>query len=325
MTIGNYDSIAKVLNEINQNELILIAGHKNSDMDSIASSLALTRYLNKLGKKAICLIEEKHLNLLNWFNDYKYIETTTDNIKEPYNFILVDANEKSRLGIFENLFNKAKTTIQIDHHENNEGIADHILVDTDISSTSEMVYNILKLLKLDIDSNIASLIYAGILNDTCCFTRRITDKTFNITSDLLKYNIDYENITKKTYLNKSLNEIKIIGKVISEVTIDNDTAYVIIDKSKNTYKDVDYNTFSKKILTTLNNINDINIVVGILIDNEKTEIIMRSHTIEIESILKSLGGGGHKYAAGATVYNKNPSEVINTIKDKINSLKGTPK
>lgn len=325
MVIGSYENIAKVLDEINGNELVLISGHKNSDMDSIASSLSLTRYLNRLGKNAICLLEEKSLELLKWYNNYEYIITSNDMIKEPYTFILVDANEKSRLGTFENFFDRAKLTIQIDHHENNEGLANHILVDTSISSTSEMIYNITSKLDLEIDKSTAELLYAGILSDTCCFTRRMTSQTFMVLSNLLKYNIEYDRIAKQTYLNKSIEELRITGKAINELTIDDDVAYAIIDKKENAYKNINYNTFSKKILTSLNNIDNINIIVGMLVDDEKVEIIIRSHTIIIEPILKKFGGGGHKYAAGATIYNKNVNTIISDIQNEILKLKSTSK
>ena len=179
----DYNILKKVINKLDD-RVILVAGHKNTDYDSMCSSLAFTLFLNKIGKKTFMLLEEKDLSKLNWFNKLDYIlsEYSGDN----YNFILLDSNRKSRLGVFEKYFDKASIKINIDHHEDNKKEADYIFVDENISSTCEIIYN---LIKDNIDKDIATLLYAGIASDTNSFYKRVTPSTMLCASKLLEYGI----------------------------------------------------------------------------------------------------------------------------------------
>ena len=132
-------NLKSIRNELlNLESPIYIAGHLKPDQDSIGSSLALARYLNNHGKKAYVLLDDNDKDIIKWQNDYSLI---VNNITEQkYSFISIDLNEKKRLGRFEEYFDKASYTINIDHHQDNKNEANFTVSIPDISSTCEILF-----------------------------------------------------------------------------------------------------------------------------------------------------------------------------------------
>lgn len=309
---NSYEEIKQIMLTIPDEKPIIIAGHQNVDMDSIGSCLALTRYLTSLGKNCVMLLEEKDVTKLNWFADYTYI---TNQIEcTDYVFILLDANEKSRLGIFEKYFDHADMTINIDHHENNKNQADHILTISEISSTSEMIYTLLNLFEKKINKQQAELLYAGIITDTSCFMKRTTPRTLQIAGELLAYGIDSNKITRETCFKLTKGEEKVLAYMIENIKYDK-FHYIIVDKEKDIYQEIEWNTILKKFMYVLENIEDIEILAIFKLENNKVTVEFRSNSkIDVDKLGIKLGGGGHKKAAGVTDTNKSIQEIMNETK-----------
>lgn len=309
MMMKEYNEIKKVIDQING--VIYIAGHENTDYDSICSSLALTRFLNLLGKEAYMLLEEKDFEKLTWFQNYDYIKTVIE--IEHYTFIQMDSNRKSRLGVFEPYFDHADMTINIDHHENNKKEANYILSIGEISSTSEIVYNLIQLFEKKMDQKIAALLFAGIVSDTYCFLQRTTSNTFSVASALLEYGISNQEIIKAVYLDKTEEEIKILSNMLSSIQYD-EFHYIIMDREHELYKNADYNIMFKKCISTVQNISSIKLLGLFLIDGNQILGEFRSNCeIDVDDLAIRLGGGGHKKASGFTT-TKDLKSIIEVTK-----------
>lgn len=293
----DYKKLKQVIDNLPNDELILLSGHKNTDYDSICSTLCMTQFLNKIGKKAYMLLEENDIEKLNWYGGYQYIISQYDD--SNYNFILLDSNRKSRLGIFEKYFDKANITINIDHHENNNKESKYIFVDENISSTCEIVYNLINEYENVFDKDVATLIYAGIVSDTNMFYKRINPATMLVISNLLNYNIDSEYIVKNVYKNMSLEESKILSDMISKIEYDT-FYYILLDRENELYKNIDYSVIFKKCASIIYDIKDIHIL-GIFLkelDGSISGLFRSNCSINVDELAIKLGGGGHKKASG---------------------------
>src|SRR5699024_11648266 len=83
-----------------------------------------------------------------------------------------------------------------DHQPNNDDYGDVLLVDTNFSSTSEMIYELsLNNDKLKMNEEAARLIYAGIVGDTGRFMfPNTTNKTFRYAAQLIEYSFDRQKL-----------------------------------------------------------------------------------------------------------------------------------
>lgn len=312
----DYKKLKQVIEDLPNNEIILVGGHENTDYDSIGSTLALTKFLNKIGKKAFMLLEEKDYDKLNWYDNYSFIISNI-NIDNNYNFILLDANRKSRLGVFENYFDNANKTINIDHHESNKGESDYIFVDENISSTSEIIFNLINIFENALDKDIATLLYAGIASDTNCFYKRVTPDTMITLSTLLKYNIDSSYIVKNVCKSVSMSESKVLSDMLANIKYDV-FHYIVMNRNNPLYKDVDYNVIFKKLASIIYDIDEIKLIGLFLIelDGSVSGLFRSNCEIDVDELAIKLGGGGHKKASGFE-NNITIEEILNTCKKYI--------
>ena len=128
----------------NIDKKIYIAGHIKPDQDSFCSSMAICLVLNKLGKNAKVLLKSDDLSEFMWLN-HNIFEFVTDKIiEDDYYFIALDLNEKKRLGDYEKYFDNAKTTFNVDHHQDNKYEANYTFSNPFSSSTCQMIFEVLE-------------------------------------------------------------------------------------------------------------------------------------------------------------------------------------
>src|SRR6185295_885882 len=59
-----------------------------------------------------------------------------------------------------------KTLVNVDHHFSNDSYGDYNLVLPEASATGEVVYHLIKALKVPVDKGIAESVYTSIVTDT---------------------------------------------------------------------------------------------------------------------------------------------------------------
>src|SRR5699024_3784458 len=91
--------------------------------------------------------------------------------------------------------------IKIDHHPNNDNYGDFNWVDTEASSTCELIYELaLHNETLQMTDEAARLIYAGIIGDTGRFLFPSTSpETFHYAAELVEYNFDRTALYNRLY------------------------------------------------------------------------------------------------------------------------------
>ena len=311
--MNKFKETKEVLKNLN-NLPIYIAGHVKPNQDSVGSCMALALFLKGIGKDAYVLLEEKDNDILSWKGDYSCVKN--DIAHERYNFIALDLNEKKRLARFENGFDNAEFKINIDHHQDNKYEADFTLSIPGISSTCEIIYEILKSEGRSVfNKDICDYLYAGMMNDTNCFTRRLSKNTMAIAQKLINFGADYVYIIKKTFSERSLYEFQALAKLVSGIQYDG-FHYVVVDKSDEAFSKLTHNQIVKKIAEDLRKIEGMDIFL-VLIKNENNIVakVMSNISECADKLAGVFGGGGHKKEAGFTIDICPIEEIIEKAKE----------
>lgn len=286
---------------------IVINVHRNPDLDTVGSSEALQGALSQMGKNAVRICPDPIPASFSFLTATKNIQTV-DFMKYDFGrhdlFLILDTGSISHLtGQQHGQLPKIKTIV-IDHHSVNTVPADIRLINTESSSTAEIIYNIMKVWNIEIDQKIATALAAGILSDTQLFRfSGNRTKEIDMVSDLIKKGADKNAVCEAMFGHMELNRVKLYGRVISEVTVvEKRYAFVFIDHA----------TFLKygspkgvrdAASDYLRGIEGIEYaVVGIEEKPGELFLSFRSRVYEVSRLASALGGGGHKQAAGATVY-----------------------
>lgn len=299
---NTFEQIAAKLREA---ETVLLYPHVLMDGDTLGSSVALCIALRKMGKKAHILIEDEIPSYL-FFLEKDYCTFDGDIIGEPDLSISVDCSDIERFTMRKDKFLSGKCSICLDHHKTNDCFADLNHIDENASATGEIVYNLIKILGTGFDVETAEAIYTAIATDTGNFQYTNTTKnTHLITAELFDFGIDLEKISVEVYQNIRHEKLKLMNEVIGTIELLSggkaDIACVTREMLEKTGARMDE---TDGIIELLRNISGVEISAFLKeVKPDEIRVGLRSKTYgDVSAIARSFGGGGHKKAAGCTLY-----------------------
>ncbi|MFX0044429.1 MAG: bifunctional oligoribonuclease/PAP phosphatase NrnA [Candidatus Hermodarchaeota archaeon] len=176
----------------------LIIGHQNADPDAVCSMLAFrSLYLmtNPEGEPTLVCADVSRLSkkVLSLFESTVEIKEFSE--KSHDLIVLLDANSRLQLGSeVGTLLREPSQTLVIDHHEENPNIgsiAEHTIINTNVSSTCEIVFNLFRNLDLGIDALTANLLLTGMIFDTRRFFYSNKD-SLESALELIELGADYQ-------------------------------------------------------------------------------------------------------------------------------------
>lgn len=315
MKINN--EILKFKEQLKDANSIALISHLDPDGDNLGSLTALSKSLLNLGKKVYPIEFDKIPENLKFLPNLDLLSDNTDiNINM---IICLDCANYERLGKIDELFNKAKYRINIDHHQSNEFYGDVNIVKKGYSSTCELVFDLINEINLPIDKEISMSLLTGISTDTGRFLYSATTAdTLAKASKLVEYGADMMKINELIYQSKKFEAQLLENEVLSKTEIYNDYvafSFVMTDQLNK------YNVEISDIDSVINTFRDTDkIKISVLIkqqtENEYKVSFRSKGNIDVGLIAKNLGGGGHKNAA-ATRITGDFETVSNKIKEEI--------
>lgn len=301
----------KKYNEFNEvvksSKNILIISHVNPDGDTLGTMCALQlAILKQYKKKAEMLILSKLPKVYEFLpNIHEAKSFDKFNKSREYDLVItVDVASIDRIIDSQILFEKAKFTVNIDHHVTNNLYGNLAIVEPKTSSTGEVLYKMLKALNWEIDLDIATCIYTAILTDTGGFRFENTSaKVFEVAAELTKMGINPKDLYKKCYETKPKAIVLFQNYCVSKAVFSKDDKIVYTTVYK---KDMEKfgagDDATDGIAEALRAISttDVSFVVK-EVDTKICKISMRSKFIDVAQVCSKFNGGGHKYAAGCTI------------------------
>ena len=325
----NWPKVNEVIKSANR---ILLTTHENPDGDGLGSECGIFYHLKEIGKDVRIInyseipAEYDYLNKENIFESYN-IDLHETWIEKVDLVIIFDVGDYVRIRTIKDVIEKYNiTTMNIDHHPHpDEHPFTHNLVDLSAAATGCMVYDYL-LYARDKPINKKSIegIYTAVMTDTGCFRYSNTDKKCHeIAIETLNNQIETHSIYQGIYENSTKAKMELMGIFLSTVRYELEGAFAwsvitqeMISKANANKSDVE--GFSDMVRTIRG------VEVSLMIfeqSSTRCRINFRSKgKFSVNDIAKSLGGGGHAYAAGAQV-DGNLERVIKTaVSNSIKSI-----
>ncbi len=316
-----YSDFNKLFDVIKTSETIVLTGHSNPDGDAIGSTMALALALKKMGKNPIVLFES--------FSEKFNIIPNTENIFNgdatiivPDLFITLDCGDLDRLNEEAYLvYKKSTITANIDHHVSNMGFADYNIVDVKASSTSEIVFTIIENM-VEVDKDIVSCVYAGIVYDTAGFRHINTSGyTHKIANKAHELGIGFNEIYNSIIGQHSITEIEIFKKALSHINIDLENKII---STYITQKDIEEAGSTSKelgsIVSYLISTDNMDVALFAYEKEDAVKVSLRSKGVDVNKVAANFGGGGHVRAAGCKLKTDIHSS-IKIVTEKIKEVK----
>lgn len=297
------DSLGAIAELINQNDDFLVAAHVSPDGDTLGSALALARALARLGKRAQAVCEDAVPHI------YEFLPGAADMLR-PENArparvaVAVDCADAQRLGSALPLFRAAEKTINIDHHETNNAYADYNFVEK-AGATGEHVLRLINLLGPEPDADMATCLYAAIMSDTGSFAySSTTPDSLRAAAMLVERGADPARINRRIYRTIPFGKQKLLGATLTGLALHENGRIGLACLSAAGIASC--GALEEDTEGIIDHIRDVEgVEVAILIRESAPgvfKVSLRSkHFADVGGIAASMGGGGHKRAAGYTV------------------------
>ena len=304
-----------LIEKIKNAKSIAISGHKNPDGDSVSSALALMRLIELNFDKTATVIYDgnipRDLDKLPLRKRVHYVGKLPEDSAFDL-VILVDYGTRAHLGGAEKFVSGADFVIEFDHHFNDDIVAELCFDDPEKASTSQVIYDVARAAKFEMDSDVINLLTMAIITDTGNFKFVRHSDVLRATADLVDAGA---NITKLMNLlhNKDKKTVLVESEAVSKAEFLMKGRLAIASIRREDYRKLDGR--GELVLNLLGQICGVEFVV--LLKEQKENqigISIRSKNVPINHIAESFGGGGHLCAAGAVVIDTFDNVHANIVK-----------
>ena len=299
--------------EIKKARSVLLHCHPSPDPDSVGSALATKFALEGVGKTVTVIRGDSPIP-----QAFMHFPGATSIVPKSFAevdltsfdlFIILDSGSPSMISkVSVPQFPLPISTISIDHHASNTGYANLNLIDLTASSTAFILYQLFSVLGCTITREIALNLFMGIYTDSGGFRYPPTDyRVFESAGELVKIVPDF---TKAIFLMEN-NERKesIYFRALAlnsiETFCQDSIAIASVSFAQITEKKIPEECMHSEIPNLLKSVIGWNVgVICIEARPNLVKISMRSRDVEkydVSKLATSLGGGGHRAAAGITL------------------------
>lgn len=290
------DTYKKIIKIIKKYDTIVLARHISPDPDAIASQLALRDSIK-------LTFPEKDVYAVGaGVHKFKYLgnlDKPALNELEDALLIVLDVPNYCRVDGIGTL--QYKAILKIDHHPAEDIIGDVDWTDDTMSSTCEMIANLIMNTNLVLDQKIAENLYLGMVFDSDRFLLPNTSaRTLKTAYDLVSTSkINFVSLYDNLY-ERSISEEKFRAYLINNIEItDNKFGFIFVPSE-------DLKKFDVETTSVSNQVNDFYFIKELIcwmfvVYDERNDVYkanIRSRGPIINEVASKYNGGGHKFASG---------------------------
>lgn len=338
----NYIELDQLASLIMDAYRVVVTAHISPDGDAIGSVTGLSSFLNMIGKDAYVVLHDKIPSYLSYLDKEGKVFSLEENeasqgkiehlFETADTIIVCDLNNLHRTGGVSSLIDDSKATkIVIDHHQEPKEFADYYYVDTDASSTCQMIARLIinQFNKPGFIENefqieeMATSLYTGIFTDSGGFAYpRTTKELLTIAGQLVDWGADPVDISKKINQSKSKGAIRLLGRALDKMQLLKDESRGLISLSRNDFHECHSSSEDKEgIVNYPMQIESVKISCLITeMPDGIVKVSLRSKDLAVNGLAKKYGGGGHLYAAACRFEDKSLEEVSSLMTRELELL-----
>ena len=295
--------IKSFIDKIKSAKSIVIMGHKNPDGDSLCSVLALAHLIEEnFGVQPVCVYDGNIPDCLDYVplrGRIKYFQRV--DLSQPFDLaIVMDYGNPVHIGGARAAVDMARYVVEIDHHKNDNNVAQLCINDDTAAATAIIVYKIMRAGGWVMDARTADLLALAILTDTGNFKFVRNGDPLRIMADLVDGGVNIRSLIELIN-NKPRKAVQLEARTAANAEFLYRGRLALATVEKKDYKYLDGR--GETVLNLLGQIQGVEFIV--LLKEQKPQqvgISIRSRHKPINHIALALGGGGHERAAGAVVH-----------------------
>ena len=300
-------ALEQVAFELRSRDRFLLTTHEGPDGDALGSLLGTHHLLRALGKDSVMFLAAKEFPLPI---EYRFLPLAEVFHEPPADMadrtvVFLDCGNIDRMPV-DFLTGNGNFKINIDHHHDNTQFGNVNLVDTEASCTAEIVYDLAGLLGVALTPEMAAALYVGLVTDTGKFMYENTDaRTHRVAAALIDAGVDVDDIYRRLYENVPIEKLRLISRALDGIERHCDDQIVVTSITGEDYRVTGSSeAMTEGIIDLLRSVDGAKVaaVIRDLGPRGRTarKVSLRSTAgeVDVSTIARGNGGGGHVRAAG---------------------------
>jgi phosphoesterase RecJ-like protein len=294
---------------IDNADSILLVAHARPDADTVGANLALREYIQSLHKTVDIACFDSFPKALEPLFSAEFIDLDTLDLSRYSTIIACDSVDRGFDKVVDRI-SEDQVVVLIDHHPDIFLKGDVVIIDTDYSSSSELVYFFFKQHNIKITPAIAAMLLTGIIFDTGGFQHKsVSSDVMDVASDLVKKGGHPAIISQVLFSHNNISALKLWGKAFYKAKLNPGNGMIVtavtqadIDECRASAEDI------YQVASILSTVPDAKFS---LVLSERPDNIIRAslrsisdHNVDVSAIAKQFGGGGHRLASGFEIMGK---------------------
>jgi len=286
---------------------VVLVAHVKPDADSLGSAIALGLALRSLGARALVSFDAEPFappRTLRFLPGQDLLVEPPLVVAVPDLVVTLDAGSLTRLGALRGVLVRARRSLVVDHHPSNTRFGDVNHVDPSAPSTGALVVEIIDGLGVEIDTDMAAAVYAGLVTDTGSFRSPSTTPTVHLlAARLLATGIDHAAIGRALWDTHRFAYVRLLGQMQARARLepDHDLVWSWCTAAERAAAGIEFDEMEGAI-DGIRGTTEAEIAAMCKQDSDGTWFLsVRSKgAIDVGAVCLGLGGGGHRLAAGLT-------------------------
>ncbi|MCL5435595.1 MAG: bifunctional oligoribonuclease/PAP phosphatase NrnA [Patescibacteria group bacterium] len=279
----------------------VLVSHEFTDGDDLGAMLACKFALQEKGLRTTAVAKGGVQDNLTFLPGVLEVKETPP--KENYDTVVYFGCGSADRSGFENWDTAGKKIINIDHHIDNRSFGDINFVDAAAAATCELVYHLIKFWNVPISKPIAINLLTGIFNDTGGFRHANTNaQVLEIAAELMRHGASISRISEFYFGKNELSKLRAWAKALENMHFDSEQQMVYSIVTEEELKEAGADPEDLEgIASVLNTVPEAKFSMVLKQRGDEIKGSLRSENykgVDVAAIARTLGGGGHKLAAG---------------------------
>jgi phosphoesterase RecJ-like protein len=248
----------------------------------------------------------------------------------PEVLVTLDCGSVDRLGDLADRVDAAAAVVCVDHHPTNPRFGTVNLCDDDAAATVVLVAELLDRLGVPLTLELAAPLYTGLVTDTGSFRyRATTPEVHALAGRLLSTGLRHDRITEQLWSTASAAYVRLLGEVCAQVRLEPAAAGGLglvwtsvgtddLERAGLAVSDVE------GVIDVIRLAREAEVAVVLKQDGPVWKVSTRSRgAVDVGAVCASLGGGGHRFAAGFTATDDAP-QVLHRLREALDAAPHLP-
>ena len=291
---------------------VALACHVGPDGDALGSMLGLGNALRARGTQVVASWGGEPFEVPSAYAFLPGLDLLVPPSEFPTSpelFVTLDTGSTDRLGTLADRVATAGCCVVVDHHASNTRFGGLNLVDVSAAATAVLVADLLERMQVPLTQEVAAPLYTGLVTDTGSFKYLATTPSVHeLAARLLATGIRHDLITRAIYDNAPFGYVQLLGRACANAEL--------VPDAVGGLGLVSCVVAAEDLARSGLGLADVEGVIDVLRVAQEAEIAVvlkgdpleggfkvstRSKgAVDVGAVCTSLGGGGHRFAAGFT-------------------------